>query len=309
MAVEGRIKALARAHALLSDSRWSGADLATLVAEELAPYRIGEPDKVQIGGPSVSLLPHTAQALALALHELATNAAKHGALSSMAGKVMVTWKTGPDSLVLHWNETGGPRIAPPPSRSFGLNVIRASIENQLSGKATFDWAPEGIQCTLSIPQQEPLSASAGRKSGNGAAIAAAEPTMAHCRRVLLVEDEALVAMMIQECLTEYGHSVVGPIGRAAEALAAAKQGEFDAAILDINLSDGMAYPVAEILSQRGVPFAFVTGYEADTVDERFSKVPILQKPIERQMLQRLFVSNPASAAPSYPGRAKARVHN
>jgi PAS domain S-box-containing protein len=310
MAVEGRIKALARAHALLSDSRWSGADLATLVAEELAPYRIGEPDKVQIGGPSVSLLPHMAQALALALHELATNAAKHGALSSMSGKVTITWKTGPDFLVLHWSETGGPRIAPPPSRSFGLNVIRASIENQLSGKATFDWMPEGIQCTLSIPQQEPLAAGAGKKTGNGAAAnAAAEATMANCRRVLLVEDEALVAMMIQECLTEYGHSVVGPIGRAAEALAAAKQGEFDAAILDINLSDGMAYPVAEILSQRGVPFAFVTGYEADTVDERFSKVPVLQKPIERQMLQRLFVSNAASAVTSYAGRAKARVHN
>jgi PAS domain S-box-containing protein len=311
MAVEGRIKALARAHALLSDSRWSGADLATLVAEELAPYRIGESDKVQIGGPAISLQPHTAQALALALHELATNAAKHGALSSMSGKVMITWMNGPDALVLHWNETGGPRIAPPPSRSFGLNVIRASIENQLSGKATFDWAPEGIQCTLSIPQQEPLGAGARRKTGNGAANAAMEPTMAHCRRVLLVEDEALVAMMIQECLTEYGHSVVGPIGRAADALAAAKQGEFDAAILDINLSDGMAYPVAEILSQRGVPFAFVTGYEADTVDERFSKVPVLQKPIERQMLQRLFVPNggSATAATSFAGRAKAPVHN
>jgi PAS domain S-box-containing protein len=308
MAVEGRIRALARAHALLSDSRWSGADLATLVAEELAPYRIGDPDKVQIGGPNVSLQPHTAQALALALHELATNAAKHGALSSLSGKIMVTWKTGPDSLVLHWNETGGPRIAPPPSRSFGLNVIRASIENQLSGKATFDWAPEGIHCTLSIPQQEPLSAGSGRKPGNGAANAAGGPSMAHCRRVLLVEDEALVAMMIQECLTEYGHSVVGPIGRAADALAAAKQGEFDAAILDINLSDGMAYPVAEILSERGVPFAFVTGYEADTVDERFSKVPVLQKPIERQMLQRLFVPNAGAATPFF-GRAKAQAHN
>ena len=308
MAVEGRIKALARAHALLSDSRWSGADLATLVAEELAPYRLGEPDKVHIGGPSISLQPHTAQALALALHELATNAAKHGALSSMSGKVTVTWKTGPDSLVMHWNETGGPRIAPPPSRSFGLNVIRASIENQLSGKVTIDWVPDGIQCTLSIPQQEPLGASVGRKSGNGAATTA-EPTMAHCRRVLLVEDEALVAMMIQECLTEYGHSVVGPIGRAADALAAAKQGEFDAAILDINLSDGMAYPVAEILSQRGVPFAFVTGYEADTVDERFSKVPVLQKPIERQMLQRLFVPNGGNAATSLLGRANAQARN
>jgi CheY-like chemotaxis protein len=163
---------------------------------------------------------------------------------------------------------------------------------------------------LSIPQQAPLAAGAGKKTGNGAATnAAAEATMANCRRVLLVEDEALVAMMIQECLTEYGHSVVGPIGRAAEALAAAKQGEFDAAILDINLSDGMAYPVAEILSQRGVPFAFVTGYEADRVDERFSNVPVLQKPIERQMLQRLFVSSAAGAAPSYPGGVKARVHN
>jgi PAS domain S-box-containing protein len=308
-AVEGRIKALARAHALLSDSRWRGADLATLVAEELAPYRIGEPDKVQIGGPGVSLQPHVAQAVALALHELATNAAKHGALSSMSGRVRVTWKTAPDVLLLHWSETGGPRIAPPPARSFGLNVIRASIENQLSGKARFDWAAEGMQCTLSIPQQEQLPAAPGRKIGNGAASSAGEATMANCRRVLLVEDEALVAMMIQECLTEYGHSVVGPIGRAADALAAAKQGEFDAAILDINLSDGMAYPVAEILSERGVPFAFVTGYEAETVDERFSKVPVLQKPIERQTLQRLFVSNAASGSASYSGLAKARARN
>jgi len=308
-AVEGRIKALARAHALLSDSRWHGADLATLVGEELAPYRLGDPEKVLIGGPGISLQPHAAQGLALALHELATNAAKHGALSSMSGKIKVTWTIKPDFLLLHWSETGGPTIAPPPARSFGLNVIRASIENQLSGKATFDWLREGMQCTLSIPQQDQIGAIPVRKTGNGAANSTVEPTMANCRRVLLVEDEALVAMMIQECLTEYGHSVVGPISRAADALAAAKQGEFDAAILDINLSDGMAYPVAEILSQRGVPFAFVTGYEADTVDERFSKVPILQKPIERQMLQRLFVQSATSAAALYSGLAKARASN
>jgi CheY-like chemotaxis protein len=270
---------------------------------------LGEPEKVLIGGPSVSLQPHAAQGLALALHELATNAAKHGALSSISGKVRVTWTVKPDFLLLHWSETGGPTIAPPPARSFGLNVIRASIENQLSGKAIFDWLPEGMQCTLSIPQQDQIGFLPGRKTGNGAAASSAEPTMANCRRVLLVEDEALVAMMIQECLTEYGHSVVGPISRAADALAAAKQGEFDAAILDINLSDGMAYPVAEILSQRGVPFAFVTGYEADTVDERFSEVPVLQKPIERQMLQRLFVPSATSTAALYSGLAKARASN
>ena len=73
-------------------------------------------------------------------------------------------------------------------------------------------------------------------------------------------------------------------------------GHFDAAILDINLGDGMAYPVADILAARGIPFVFVTGYEANTVDERFSDVPVLQKPIERQTLQRLFIPNVDVAA-------------
>ena len=167
-AVEGRIKALARAHALLSDSRWHGADLDALVAEELAPYRLIEAEKIEISGPKVSLLPHMAQGLALALHEMATNAAKHGALSSMAGKVSVTWQAQPESLVLQWIETGGPRIVPPPARSFGLNVIRASIENQLGGKATFDWAPEGVRCTLSIPRRETTIPGPSKKTGNGA---------------------------------------------------------------------------------------------------------------------------------------------
>jgi CheY-like chemotaxis protein len=116
--------------------------------------------------------------------------------------------------------------------------------------------------------------------------------------VLLVEDEALVAMMIQECLSESGHSVIGPVSRAVDALRAAKEVDYDAAILDINLGDGMAYPVADIVAARGIPFVFVTGYEADTIEERFSHVPILQKPIERQMLQGLFVatSNVVSVA-------------
>ena len=101
-AVEGRIKALARAHALLSESRWHGADLGVLAGEELAPYRVADADKVEVGGPNISLLPHMAQGLGLALHELATNAAKHGALSSMAGKVNLTWQLRPELLVLQW---------------------------------------------------------------------------------------------------------------------------------------------------------------------------------------------------------------
>jgi PAS domain S-box-containing protein len=308
-AVEGRIKALARAHALLSESRWHGADIGALVEEELAPYRAGGGEQIAISGPNISLLPHMAQGLALALHELATNAAKHGALSSRAGKVSLSWQQQPETLVLQWSEAGGRPVVPPSARSFGLKVIRASIEQQLGGTAGFEWRPTGLRCTLSIPQGEAQSRSEAHKARAGTDGGSPQANMANSRRVLLVEDEALVAMMIQEFLSECGRAVVGPIGTAAEALAAARQGDFDAAILDINLGDGMAYPVAEILSARGVPFVFLTGYEADTIDDRFSAVPILQKPIERQMLQRIFLpaANASPVAHRKAERAAART--
>jgi len=308
-AVEGRIKALARAHALLSESRWHGADIGALVEEELAPYRAGGGEQITISGPNISLLPHMAQGLALALHELATNAAKHGALSSRAGKVSLSWQQQPEALVLQWSEAGGRPVVPPSARSFGLKVIRASIEQQLGGTAGFEWCPTGLRCTLSIPQGEAQSRSEAHKARAGTDGGSPQANMANSRRVLLVEDEALVAMMIQEFLSECGRAVVGPIGTAAEALVAARQGDFDGAILDINLGDGMAYPVAEILSARGVPFVFLTGYEADTIDDRFSAVPILQKPIERQMLQRIFLpaANPSPVAHRKAERAAART--
>ena len=286
--VEGRIKALALAHTLLSDSRWHGADLGTLVAEEFAPYRSG--NKVEFKGPNVSLSPATAQGIALALHELATNAAKHGALSSLKGKVSLTWQLQPDILTLHWVESGGPPIKTPSARSFGMKVIKASIEQQLSGQATFDWNPKGLRCDLSIALLETVESrqhdsTHQANGGNGAAI---ELNKVDKPRVLVVEDEALVGIMIQECMTELGFQIVGPVCTASDALAAAKAGDFDAAILDINLGDGMVYQVAEILARRHVPFVFVTGYDAESVDSRFRDIPVLQKPVEREMLQKLF---------------------
>jgi DNA-binding response OmpR family regulator len=109
--------------------------------------------------------------------------------------------------------------------------------------------------------------------------------------VLLVEDEALVSMMIQETLAEFGFDVLGPVATVSEALAAAREPCIDAAVLDINLGDDLVYTVAEILARRGVPFVFVTGYDSDSVDARFSGIPVLQKPIERESLQRIFAND------------------
>jgi PAS domain S-box-containing protein len=286
--VEGRIKALALAHTLLSDSRWHGADLGTLVAEEFAPYRSG--NKIELKGPNVSLSPATAQGIALALHELATNAAKHGALSSLKGRVSLTWQLQSDILTLQWVEGGGPPIKTPSARSFGLKVIKASIEQQLGGKATFDWNPKGLRCNLAIALREARESRQydGAHQANGGNGAAIELNKVDKPRVLVVEDEALVGIMIQECLTELGFQIIGPVCTASDALQAAKDGDFDAAILDINLGDGMVYQVAEILAWRHVPFVFVTGYDADSVDSRFREIPVLQKPVERELLQKLF---------------------
>jgi two-component SAPR family response regulator len=126
--------------------------------------------------------------------------------------------------------------------------------------------------------------------GNGAAGNGAVPRQVrHGNRLLLVEDEALTGMMMSDMLTELGFHVIGPFGRIADAMAAVRREDFQAAVLDVNLDGEMVYPVADVVVARGVPFVFVTGYGAECIDRRFAQVPVLQKPIERRMLQSIFV--------------------
>jgi two-component sensor histidine kinase/CheY-like chemotaxis protein len=147
--VEGRINALARVHTVLSLSSWQGAEVGKLVDEELAPYSMG--DQIDLRGAEVQLQPATAQTVALALHELVTNSAKYGALSTLTGRLSVSWTIEADVLDIVWTETGGPRVEKPISRGFGTRSVIASIESQLGGKAEFDWRAEGLICRLSVP--------------------------------------------------------------------------------------------------------------------------------------------------------------
>lgn len=147
--IEGRIAALARAHTLLAKSRWEGAELGQLVREEMAPYA----SNVAVSGPAVLLAPEAAQAFAMVLHELATNAAKHGALSQPEGKLSINWSFGDQgrNLVLEWREKDGPPVKPPERRGFGTLVIRQNMEHQLAGKAHIDWHLEGLRVTMQVP--------------------------------------------------------------------------------------------------------------------------------------------------------------
>jgi PAS domain S-box-containing protein len=285
-AVEGRIRALSRAHTILSLSRWQGADMRGLVEEELAPYRTVETVKVEATGPNVSLQPAAAQSLALALHELVTNAAKYGALSSLSGRVSLNWELTPGMLALKWTESGGPPTQAPASPGFGTRIITASVEGQLAGKAVFDWRPEGLQCVLSVPRED-MTPVRGQ-NGKAAPDAALKPIAVSGNRIMVVEDEALVALALRESLDEMGFSVLGPFNRISEAMVALRNNRVDAAVLDVNLGGELIYPLADVLAADRVPFVFITGYGAEEIEPRYAKVPILQKPIEPGALQSVF---------------------
>ncbi|MBV9061724.1 MAG: response regulator, partial [Alphaproteobacteria bacterium] len=143
--VEGRIRALAHTHELLSQSRWQGADMLRLVNEEISPYRTRGAAHVSVSGPSVILPAEKAQTIALSLHELATNAAKYGALSTAEGEVSVRWEIADKQLKLCWAERNGPKVTPPARRGFGMKIITASIAQQGGGEVNFDWRPEEAQ--------------------------------------------------------------------------------------------------------------------------------------------------------------------
>jgi PAS domain S-box-containing protein len=159
-AVEGRVDALARAHNLLAGHRWEGVDLLTLLEAELAPFLAGGSGggrgRAELDGPNVMLSPEATQPLAMAVHELGTNAVKHGALSAPGGRVSVSWRLaegGTSSrLSLRWTEVGGPTVAGPPARrGFGTRVLDATVRHQLGGKVALAWEAAGLICDFEIP--------------------------------------------------------------------------------------------------------------------------------------------------------------
>jgi PAS domain S-box-containing protein len=149
-AIEGRIRSLANVHSLFVETRWIGAELSAIATQELAPYCEKDETRVHIDGPQVLLEPNAAQAIAVTLHELATNAAKYGALSAAKGRVELKWSHEADErLVLRWMEIGGPTVEPPARQGFGGRVVERMI-GQLKGKTCFDWRPQGLVCEITL---------------------------------------------------------------------------------------------------------------------------------------------------------------
>ena len=153
--LDGRLNALARIQAMVNRGPEGGFDLEYLIVEELLGYNAREGDQLRVSGPPVRFLPKAAETLALALHELATNAIKYGALSQPAGRVDVSWRLddgdGTTRLIFDWRERGGPPVTPPKRKGFGIELLERTLAFELKGKTTLTFNPSGLHCTILIP--------------------------------------------------------------------------------------------------------------------------------------------------------------
>ena len=291
-AVIGRIQSLARSHSLLAASRWQGADMMELIRDELEPFMSGEHAEIKASGPRIRLQPAAAQTLALLIHELATNAVKYGALSTEVGRLTVYWRlsrgTQGGDLCLTWTEMGGPQVRIPMERGFGSRLIVTSVERQLKGTVTMNWLATGLHCEVTVPAEH--LAPVPEDDSDESQITASE-TSANAvekgggRRILLVEDETLIAMQTERSLSEAGYTVIGPIARLGDAPEAIANHALDGAILDINLNGERSFAIADLLVSRRVPFMFCTGFAAASIlPDRFRFIPVIVKPFSAATL-------------------------
>jgi two-component sensor histidine kinase len=150
----GRVDALARAHELLASARWRGADLRRLIDEELLPYTLGDPGRASLLGPDMALNPGEAQALAMGLHELATNAAKYGPLSAPDGRIEIVWeRDAGGGRHIRWQEHGGPPVTPPTRKGFGVSVLELTLRG-VGGRTRLEWRPAGLVCHFDLPPEQ-----------------------------------------------------------------------------------------------------------------------------------------------------------
>jgi PAS domain S-box-containing protein len=146
-----RIRALGQTHSRLAEASWSGVSLETILADELAPYRREDGANTRLSGPAVTLTPKQALTLGMAIHELATNAAKYGALSTRNGVVDVGWSIDNRELGLCWSESGGPPVVPPTHHGFGRLLVERVLASDLDGRVDLDFASGGLNCTIVMP--------------------------------------------------------------------------------------------------------------------------------------------------------------
>ncbi|MFN3520938.1 MAG: HWE histidine kinase domain-containing protein [Phenylobacterium sp.] len=278
----GRLKSMGSANELLTAARWRGAAVGHLAAAELGGLA---PSQTRWDGPEIFLTPRAANAVSLALHELATNALKYGALSTDQGRVDVRWgRLDNGGFELLWVESGGPTVQPPDHRGFGSTLLDQVTGRELNGSTTLEYLPGGVRVRLRaaptavVERPETVPQAPPTRTVEAPAPVAGDADLGGSR-ILIVEDAVLLALELETGLQEAGAEVIGPAYELEEAMALLDE-RIDAAVLDANLNGRSVTPVAEVLAQRGVPFLFATGYGGAAGAPSGFDAPIIRKPYD-----------------------------
>ncbi len=275
--LRGRIQSLALAHDQVVRGD-GGGRLADLLRAELGPY-----DGASCDGPPVWLDARAFSVMALVFHELATNAAKYGALSRGGGTLSVRWSLEADGgCRILWQEEGGPPVAPPARSGFGSVLIERSIPFDLGGCSRLDFAPAGLRAEFGLPGRFVRADKAAPASPAPAAAPPELPAHPHAgASVLIVEDQMLIALGLETGLREAGLRIAGVAPNSRMALELIGRARPDLAVLDVNLGAETSVPVARALRASGVPFVFATGYGSDfSLPEDLPGVPVVNKPYD-----------------------------
>jgi PAS domain S-box-containing protein len=287
---EQRLLALAKAQDLLIKGEWRHVSLEDLVRAELGHFAALIGRRIILKGPNLSVTPAAAQSLGMAVHELATNAAKYGALSNDVGAVTINWRLdaqGPEQrLTIEWREVGGPTVTQPMSKGFGSTVIGPMVRSGLGAEVDVAFDPAGLRWRMACDANR-IIALGERPRAIPESPAPASPSAVapdSRGRILIVEDEPLVGMELADALESAGFTVLGPAASNDDAFALILKHGCDGAVLDVNLGRETSEPLALKLAAEGVPFVTLTGYAPDQVPAPFLSSPRLTKPVRTEIL-------------------------
>ena len=284
-----RVRALSASQDLLVKGEWKAVRLGELIRSQLAHFGDELDGRLTIDGPLVQITASASQSLGMAVHELATNAAKFGALSNETGRVVISWSlqsdvTGQAQFEMSWIESGGPPVAMPTRRGFGSNVIDGMLRMSLGCDAEVDFAPTGFVWRIGCPAASLIESAVPPSPGLNGTAAGKEAVPISGRRILVVEDEPLIAMDFSHTLSEAGYMVIGPANSVAQGLALLAQFGCDVALLDINLGRETSEPIARELIKIGTPFVTTSGYSREQQPQIMQTAPLLGKPVSSNML-------------------------
>ncbi len=285
--LRGRIQALSLAHDQVIRGG-GGGQLADLLTAELIPYQTGQ-SAIVFEGPEVWMDARAYSIMALVLHELATNAAKYGALARAGGELTVSWAidaVGDCGIV--WSERTDALVVPPSRRGFGSTLIERSVPYDLGGDSSIDYRTNGVLARFRIPARF-----VAVRETQPREIVPPAPVPAHISgdlngmRILIVEDQMLVAMDLEQIIEQANGVVLATANSPREAFGALDRDRPDLAILDVNLGDATSEPIARRLAGDGIPFMFATGYgEGGAIPQAYADTPIVRKPYEASAIIR-----------------------